>query len=42
MTPGFLTSGGEEFDPGPVMRLGHSELLCDKILLMYKGDRESF
>ena len=41
-TPGFLVSGGEEFNPGPEMRLGHSELLCNKVLLKYKGDRESF
>ena len=41
-TPGFLASGGEEFNPGPEMRLDHSELLCDKVLLKYKGDRESF
>ena len=34
--------GGEEFSPGPVMRLDHSELLCNKVLLKYKGDRESF
>ena len=42
MTPGFLASGGEEFDPGPVMRLDCSELLCNKVLLKYKRDRESF
>ena len=40
--PGFLASGGEEFNPGPEMRLDHSELLCNKVLLKYKGDRESF
>ena len=40
--PGFLTSGGEEFNLGPEMRLDHSELLCNKVLLKYKGDRESF
>ena len=39
---GFLTSGGDEFNPGPEMRLDHSELLCNKVLLKYKGDRESF
>ena len=39
---GFLASGGEEFNPGPEMRLDHSELLCNKVLLKYKGDRESF
>ena len=40
--PGFLAPGGEEFNPGPEMRLDHSELLCNKVLLKYKGDRESF
>ena len=38
---GFLASR-EEFNPGPEMRLDHSELLCNKVLLKYKGDRESF
>ena len=32
-TPGFLAPGGEEFNPGPEMRLDHSELLCNKVLL---------
>ena len=41
-TPGFLASGGEEFNLGPEMRLDNSELLCNKVLLKYKGDRESF
>ena len=41
-TPGFLASGGDEFNPGPETRLDHSELLCNKVLLKYKGDRESF
>ena len=41
-TPGFLAPGGEEFNPGPEMRLDRSELLCNKVLLKYKGDRESF
>ena len=41
-TPGFLASRGEEFNPGPEMRLDHSELLCNKVFLKYKGDRESF
>ena len=27
---------------GPETRLDHSELLCNKVLLKYKGDRESF
>ena len=38
---GFLASRGE-FNLGPEMRLDHSELLCNKVLLKYKGDRESF
>ena len=41
-TPGFLASGGEEFNPGPETRLDHSELLCDNVLLKRKRDRESF
>ena len=41
-TPGFLASGGEEFNPGPETRLDRSELLWNKVLLKYKGDRESF
>ena len=41
-TPGFLALGGEEFNPGPETRLDRSELLCNKVLLRYKGDRESF
>ena len=41
-TPGFLAPGGEEFNPGPETRLHGSELLCNKILLKHKGDRESF
>jgi hypothetical protein len=40
--PGFLASGGEEFNPGPETRLDRSELLCKKVLSKYKGDRESF
>ena len=40
-TLGSSASGGEEFNPGPEARLGRSELLCNKILLKYKGDRES-
>ena len=31
-TLGFLASGGEEFNPGPEMRLDRSELLCNKVL----------
>ena len=41
-TPGFFTSGGEEFNPGPEMRLDRSELLCNRVLLKFKRDRESF
>ena len=41
-TPGFLASGGEEFNLGREMRLDPSELLCNKVLFKYKGDRESF
>ena len=41
-TPGFLASGGEEFIPGPETRLDRSEILSSKVLLKYKGDRESF
>ena len=40
--PGFLAFGEEEFNPGPVVRLDHSELLCNKVLLKYRRDRESF
>ena len=36
-TAGFLASRGEEFNPGPVMRLDHSELLCNKVFLQYKS-----
>ena len=39
--PGFLASGGKEFNPGPEKHDG-SELLRNKVLLKYKGDRESF
>ena len=41
-TPGSLASGGEEFNPGPEMRLDRSYILCNKVLLKYKGDKESF
>ena len=34
--PGYLASGGKEFNPVPVMRLDCSELLCNKVLLKYK------
>ena len=40
--PGFLASRREEFNLGPEMRLDHSELLCSRILLQYKRDRENF
>ena len=40
--PGSLASRGEEFNPGPETRLDRSELLCNKVLLKYKGARESF
>ena len=40
--PGFLASGGDEFNPGPETRLDRSELLCNEVLLKYKGDREGF
>ena len=41
-TQGFLASGGEEFNLGPETRLDCTELLCNKVLLKYKVDRESF
>ena len=41
-TLGFLASGGDKFNPGPETRLDHSELLCNQVLLKYKGDREGF
>ena len=40
-TPGRVL-GGEEFNLGPETRLDCSKLLCNKVLLKYKGDRESF
>ena len=33
--------GGDKFSPGPEMRLDHSELLCNKVLLKCKGDKAS-
>ena len=42
MTLGLLASGREKFSVGPVTRLHWSELLCNKVLLKYKRDRESF
>ena len=35
---GFLASGREQFNPGPETRLDRSELLCNEVLLKYKGD----
>ena len=32
-----MTSGGEEFDPESDRRLDHSKMLCNKVLLKYKG-----
>ena len=40
--PGFLASRGEDFNLGPETGLDCSELLCNKVLLKYKGDKESF
>ena len=40
-TLGFLASGGEEFHPGREMSLDRSELLCDKVVLKYTGDKAS-
>ena len=40
--PGFVATGGEEFDPGPETRLDHLELFCSKVLLKYNSNRESF
>ena len=39
--PGCLASG-EEFNPGPESRLDRSELMCNKVLLKCKRDRENF
>ena len=41
-TLGFLALGREEFNPGPETRLDHSDLLCNQVILKYKGDREGF
>ena len=38
-TPEFLAPRGEEFNPGPETRLDGSELLCNQVLLKYKGDK---
>ena len=40
--PGFLASGGEEFNLGPGTRFDCLELFRDKLLLNYKRHRESF
>ena len=40
--PGFLASGGEEFNLESEMRLGLPELLYNRFLLKYGRDRESF
>ena len=37
-----MASGGEEFNPGPETRIDRSELLCNKVLLKYERDRQSF
>ena len=39
---GILGPEGKEFNPGQESRLDRSELFCNKLLLKYKGDRESF
>ena len=36
-----MASGGEEFNPGPMIRFDHLELLCNKVLLKYKRDKVS-
>ena len=38
---GSLASRGEEFNLGPETRLDRSELLCNKVLFKYKGDKAS-
>ena len=39
-TPGFLAPGGEEFNPGPEMRLDCSELLCTSDIGIRRGQKE--
>ena len=39
---GFVACREEEFNPGPEMRLDNLKLLCNKVLLKYKRDSESF
>ena len=41
-TLGFLASGGDELNLRQEARLDHSELLCNQVLLKYKGDIEGF
>ena len=41
-TLGFLASEGDKFNLGRETGLDRSELLCNQVLLKYKGDRESF
>ena len=41
-TLGFLASGGDELNLRQEARLDHSELLCNQVLLKYKGDKEGF
>ena len=36
-----MTSGGEEFNPESDRRLDHSKMLCNKVLLKYKGIEEA-
>ena len=36
-----MASGGEEFNPGPEIRLDCSELLGNKVLLKYKREKAS-
>ena len=38
----LLVSGGEEFNLGLMTRLDLSDILCNKVLLKYKRDREIF
>ena len=40
--PGFLALKEKNSNLGPETKLGRYELLCNKVLLKYKGDRESF
>ena len=40
-TLGVVTPGGEDFYPGPEMMLDPLKLLCNKVLLKYKGIEEA-